>query len=84
VSSRDKASTFEGDGFLTSMKEKIVQPTKEKTLAVSYQWDGRNQAPTVRLRGRILKQIGCVVGSRVEVTIDSAGERITLRRIAGS
>jgi hypothetical protein len=65
------------------MKEKIAKTDGVKSLAVSYQWDGRRERPVVRLRGRILEQIGCVIGSRVAVTIDPASERITLRRLQG-
>ena len=79
--SRDKASTFASGGFFVSMKKSIATPARAKTLAVSYQWDGRRECPTVRLRGRTLKAIGCMIGSRVTVTVDAAGGRIILERL---
>ncbi len=79
--SREKASTFASGGFFVSMKNIPAQCPPAKSLAVSYQWDGRRSCPTVRIRGGTLKEIGCSVGSRVSVTVDVTDGSIILRRI---
>ena len=63
-----------------AVNKTIATPARAKTLAVSYQWDGRRECPT-RLRGRTLNAIGCIIGSRVTLTVDAAGRRIIRERL---